>query len=97
VPDTVVEFAGDTAVDEGRYRHPVRYLRVRDDISPEQLTHCQDTACSAAPSGRAAGPLAHANWVRAPRLWPAASFLLGAACSRGQSDGHATPISAGPP
>ncbi|MBG7696587.1 ATP-dependent DNA ligase [Streptomyces sp. MC1] len=37
VPDVVVEFAGDTAVDEGRYRHPVRYLRVRDDLSPQQL------------------------------------------------------------
>jgi hypothetical protein len=36
-PDVVVEFAGDTAVDEGRYRHPVRYLRVRDDLSPAQL------------------------------------------------------------
>ncbi|MFD8276770.1 ATP-dependent DNA ligase [Streptomyces flaveolus] len=36
-PDVVVEFAGDSAVDEGRYRHPVRYLRVRDDLSPEQL------------------------------------------------------------
>lgn len=36
-PDLVVEFAGDTAVDEGRYRHPVRYLRVRDDIRSEQL------------------------------------------------------------
>ncbi len=37
VPDVVVEFVGDSAVDEGRYRHPVRYLRVRDDIGPEQL------------------------------------------------------------
>jgi ATP-dependent DNA ligase len=37
VPDVVIEFAGDTAVDAGRYRHPVRYLRVRDDMSPEQL------------------------------------------------------------
>ncbi|MFI1794884.1 MULTISPECIES: hypothetical protein [Streptomyces] len=36
VPDVVVEFAGDTAVDEGRYRHPVRYLRVRDDLRPQQ-------------------------------------------------------------
>lgn len=27
VLDVVVEFAGDTAVDEHRYRHPVRYLR----------------------------------------------------------------------
>ncbi|MFE9355018.1 hypothetical protein [Streptomyces olivaceoviridis] len=38
VPDVVVEFAGDTAVDEGRYRHPVRYLRVRDDPHPAQLS-----------------------------------------------------------
>ncbi|MCI3155556.1 ATP-dependent DNA ligase [Streptomyces sp. GB4-14] len=37
VPDVVVEFTGDTAVDAGRWRHPVRYLRVRDDVSPEQL------------------------------------------------------------
>ncbi|MEV5149810.1 ATP-dependent DNA ligase [Streptomyces sp. NPDC052727] len=37
VPDVVVEFAGDTAVDEHRYRHPIRYLRVRDDLSPQQL------------------------------------------------------------
>lgn len=37
VPDVVVEFAGDTAVDAGRYRHSVRYLRVRDDIHPDQL------------------------------------------------------------
>ncbi|MER7053514.1 ATP-dependent DNA ligase [Streptomyces sp. NPDC000351] len=37
VPDVVVEFAGDTAVDAGRYRHPVRYLRVRDDIGPDQV------------------------------------------------------------
>ncbi|CAM5722842.1 ATP-dependent DNA ligase [Streptomyces canarius] len=34
VPDVVVEFAGDTAVDGGRYRHPVRYPRVRDDLAP---------------------------------------------------------------
>ncbi|WP_326779689.1 ATP-dependent DNA ligase [Streptomyces longwoodensis] len=30
--DFVVEFAGDTSVDEGVYRHPVRFLRVRDDL-----------------------------------------------------------------
>jgi ATP-dependent DNA ligase len=37
VPEVVVEFAGDTAVDDGRYRHPVRYLRVRYDMSPEEV------------------------------------------------------------
>ncbi|MGV9290998.1 ATP-dependent DNA ligase [Streptomyces sp. NPDC003719] len=36
-PDVVVEFAGDTAIDDGRYRHPVRYLRVRGDMHPAQL------------------------------------------------------------
>ncbi|AEY86609.1 hypothetical protein SHJG_1333 [Streptomyces hygroscopicus subsp. jinggangensis 5008] len=38
VPDVVVEFAGDTAVDEHRYRRPVRYPRVRNDLHPAQLT-----------------------------------------------------------
>jgi ATP-dependent DNA ligase len=34
VPDLVAEVAADTAVDLGRYRHPVRYLRLRDDMAP---------------------------------------------------------------
>lgn len=34
VPEQVAEIAADTAVDLGRYRHPVRYLRLRDDMSP---------------------------------------------------------------
>ncbi len=46
-PGLVVEFAGDTAVDEGRYRHPVRFLRVRDDLSPEQLPPSGARACPA--------------------------------------------------
>ncbi|NYV74219.1 ATP-dependent DNA ligase, partial [Streptomyces sp. UH6] len=36
-PDLVVEYSGDTSVDEGRYRHPVRFLRVRDELGPGQL------------------------------------------------------------
>ncbi|MFF4355101.1 hypothetical protein [Streptomyces sp. NPDC001530] len=28
----MVEFLADTAVDDGRYRHPVRFLRVREDL-----------------------------------------------------------------
>lgn len=35
-PDLVAEFVADSAVDAGRYRHPVRYLRLRDDLSPQQ-------------------------------------------------------------
>nr|WP_205615519.1 ATP-dependent DNA ligase [Streptomyces harenosi] len=36
-PSVVVEFAGDTAVDDGVYRHPVRYLRIRDDLDADRL------------------------------------------------------------
>jgi len=36
-PHLVAEFSGDTAVDDGRYRHPVRFLRVREDLSVDQL------------------------------------------------------------
>lgn len=34
VPDHVAEVEADTAVDLGRYRHPVRYLRLRGDMTP---------------------------------------------------------------
>ncbi|MGW6202080.1 ATP-dependent DNA ligase [Streptomyces sp. NPDC055089] len=33
VPELVAEIAADTAVDAGRYRHLVRYLRLRDDMT----------------------------------------------------------------
>lgn len=33
VPDLVAEVEADTALDLGRHRHPVRYLRLRDDMS----------------------------------------------------------------
>lgn len=33
VPEFVAELVADTAVDAGRYRHPVRYLRLRDDMA----------------------------------------------------------------
>ncbi|MFF9285428.1 ATP-dependent DNA ligase [Streptomyces griseosporeus] len=36
-PELVVEFLADTALDDGRWRHPVRYLHVRDDLGPDQL------------------------------------------------------------
>ncbi|MER7496364.1 ATP-dependent DNA ligase [Streptomyces pharetrae] len=36
VPELVVEFIADTSVDAGRYRLPVRYLRLRDDLTPDQ-------------------------------------------------------------
>ncbi|MGW7522671.1 hypothetical protein [Streptomyces sp. NPDC054783] len=37
-PDLVVEFLADTAVDDGRYRHPVRFLRLRGDLTPGDVT-----------------------------------------------------------
>ncbi|MEU6807490.1 hypothetical protein ABZ920_00340 [Streptomyces sp. NPDC046831] len=30
-------FPADTAVDEGLYRHPVRLLRLRDDLTVQQV------------------------------------------------------------
>ncbi|MFE7076932.1 hypothetical protein ACFU96_43270 [Streptomyces sp. NPDC057620] len=36
-PVLVAEFVADTSVDAGRYRHPVRFLRVREDFTAEQV------------------------------------------------------------
>ncbi|MFE7076937.1 hypothetical protein ACFU96_43295 [Streptomyces sp. NPDC057620] len=36
-PDLVAEFVADTAIDAGRHRHPVRFLRVREDLTVEQV------------------------------------------------------------
>ncbi|MET9914168.1 hypothetical protein ABZZ74_46955 [Streptomyces sp. NPDC006476] len=36
-PDVVVEVLADTAINEGRYRHPVQFLRTRDDLAPDRL------------------------------------------------------------
>ncbi|MEW2434292.1 ATP-dependent DNA ligase [Streptomyces caniferus] len=37
MPDIVAEFSGDTAVDQGRWRHPVRLLRLRVDLEPADV------------------------------------------------------------
>lgn len=36
-PETLVEFLTDTAVNNGRHRHPVSFLRVREDLTADQL------------------------------------------------------------
>ncbi|MFF1723705.1 hypothetical protein [Streptomyces sviceus] len=36
-PELVAEFQADTAVDEGRYRQPVRFLRLREDLAVRQV------------------------------------------------------------
>ncbi|MFJ3630382.1 ATP-dependent DNA ligase [Streptomyces albidoflavus] len=37
-PAFVAEFAGDTSVDDaGRYRHPVDYVRLREDLTPDTV------------------------------------------------------------
>ncbi|TDC11948.1 ATP-dependent DNA ligase [Actinomadura bangladeshensis] len=36
-PEAVVEFSGDAAVEGGRWRHAVRYVRIRTDLSPAQV------------------------------------------------------------
>lgn len=37
VPELVAEIDTDTAVDHGTYRHPVRYLRLRDDMAAQDV------------------------------------------------------------
>ncbi|MFE0256207.1 hypothetical protein [Streptomyces sp. NPDC059010] len=34
---SLFEFQADTAIDEGRHRHPVRFLRLCEDLVPGQL------------------------------------------------------------
>lgn len=36
-PEVVVEFSGDAAVEGGRWRHPVRYVRIRTDLPPARV------------------------------------------------------------
>nr|WP_281286587.1 hypothetical protein [Herbidospora galbida] len=42
-PDVVVEVLADVARDHGRWRHPLRFLRLRPDLSPEAVPHGFDT------------------------------------------------------
>ncbi|MFF4590930.1 hypothetical protein [Streptomyces sp. NPDC001388] len=37
VPEHVAEVDAATALDLGRHRHPVRYLRLRDDMVPSDV------------------------------------------------------------
>ncbi|WP_058043840.1 ATP-dependent DNA ligase [Streptomyces roseifaciens] len=36
-PDTIAEYRADTAEEGGRHRHPVRYLRMRSDLTPADI------------------------------------------------------------
>lgn len=38
-PELVAEFLADTAVDDGRWRHPVRYARLRGDLRPGDVPY----------------------------------------------------------
>jgi len=57
-PELAVEFIADISIDGGRYRHPVRYLRVRDDLTSEQVPPFGLTRCEtgALPMDYAAAP-----------------------------------------
>ncbi|MEV8548175.1 ATP-dependent DNA ligase [Streptomyces sp. NPDC051572] len=52
-PDLVAEFIADTAVDSGRYRHPVRFVRVRAEMHPTQVPLFGERDD---PAGRPGGP-----------------------------------------
>ncbi|MFD7460703.1 MULTISPECIES: hypothetical protein [unclassified Streptomyces] len=41
-PDLVAEFLADSAIDDGVYRHPVRFLRLRSDLTPEDVPPLTD-------------------------------------------------------
>jgi hypothetical protein len=36
-PEVVVEVSADAALQAGVFRHPMRYVRVRSDLRPEDL------------------------------------------------------------
>ena len=42
-PTLVVEIEADTAFEAGRYRHGVKFLRVRADLRPEDILTCADS------------------------------------------------------
>ncbi len=44
LPDLVAEFVADAALDAGRYRHPVRFVRVRDDMAPDEVVSFGENA-----------------------------------------------------
>ncbi|MEU5958264.1 ATP-dependent DNA ligase [Streptomyces sp. NPDC047525] len=50
-PDIVAEFSGDTAIDHGRWRHPVRLLRIRAELHPTHVPLFADEDDSAGRSG----------------------------------------------
>ncbi|MGW1605625.1 hypothetical protein [Streptomyces eurythermus] len=41
-PELVAEFVADTAVDAGRYRHPVRFIRIREDFTAADVPGFSD-------------------------------------------------------
>lgn len=43
-PTLVVEVAADSAVQAGRFRHPVRFIRVRPELSPDDVPALSTTA-----------------------------------------------------
>lgn len=93
-PEVVVEFLADTAVDDGRYRHPVRFLRVR--TSPP--TSCPSSEPDLRPYDRAAivngrrMQVGAARACRSPRAHP--SRCPGSAQPAAPSAGAASKLTA---
>ncbi|MET7621903.1 hypothetical protein [Streptomyces sp. NPDC005408] len=51
-PQLVAEFHGDTAVDRGRWRHPVNVHRLRIDLTPDDVPSYGTEGSSSDPDGR---------------------------------------------
>jgi len=46
-PNVVAEMRAEQRLDRGRHRHPVRYLRIRDDLTPGDIAAAGDRCVGA--------------------------------------------------
>ncbi|MGW7356252.1 ATP-dependent DNA ligase [Streptomyces sp. NPDC054802] len=55
-PELIAEFHGDTAIDRGRWRHPVRLHRLRPDLTPDDLPPAEEPPPPSSGPSSPAGP-----------------------------------------
>ncbi|MFJ6797346.1 ATP-dependent DNA ligase [Streptomyces sp. NPDC091268] len=48
-PDLVAELQGDNAIDRGRWRHPVRLMRLRTDVTPDEVPAAEPARAPSTP------------------------------------------------
>ncbi|MFF4205594.1 ATP-dependent DNA ligase [Streptomyces sp. NPDC001668] len=85
-PELVVEYLADTAVDDGRHRHPVRFLRIREEMHPTDVPRVAEA--DEPPSRGDAGkqpPVALGGWSTAE---PSSCLCTKGNARSGSSGGH---------